>query len=203
MLAREPSRMSQPGTLPDSPRPVAAHMIRPAVRHAISLLLLAVAACYDRPNAALSSDKAVRDAAPDSSHHVVPAGVTGVTAEAAAKKGHDADPNAKEEPALPNRNRRDSVALASMTKPDSVLDRKWRVKMPEALEGAILPETAHRRLLRQPALEEDGRARRVSRTGDALEARSDGRAWRAADPSTPVVPGDPPRHRRCAGRAGS
>ena len=81
--------MSQPGTLQDSPRPAAAHMIRPAARHAIPLLMLAAAACYDRPNAALSSDKAVRNTSADSTHHVVAPGVTAVTAEAAAKKGHE------------------------------------------------------------------------------------------------------------------
>ena len=40
---------------------------------------------------------------------------------------------------LPKRPRRDSVALESMTKPDSVLDKLWPVKMPAPLAGAILP----------------------------------------------------------------
>jgi hypothetical protein len=40
---------------------------------------------------------------------------------------------------LPKRSRRDSVALASMTKPDSALDSRWPVKLPAPLPGALLP----------------------------------------------------------------
>src|SRR4051794_1809691 len=101
-------------------------MIRTSARHAIPLLLLVTAACYDRPNGALSSDRQAkgdaRDAAhaADSTHRVVPAGVTAVTAAAAAaseRKGSDTSRTTKPESALPSRNHRDSVALASMTKP--------------------------------------------------------------------------------------
>src|SRR5258705_5742077 len=40
---------------------------------------------------------------------------------------------------LPKRSRRDSVALASMTRPDSNLDKLWPVRMPAPLPGAPLP----------------------------------------------------------------
>jgi hypothetical protein len=180
--------MSQPGFQPDSPRPVAAHMIRPAARHAISLLMLAVAACYDRPNAALSSDKAVRTKVPDSSHHVVAGGVTAVTAEAATKKGHETDPNAKEEPALPNRNRRDSVALASMTKPDSVLDRKWPVKMPEPLPGAIFPKNRVVAYYGNPLSKKMGVLGEYPKDEMLRMLDREVIRWAKADPAHPVVP---------------
>ena len=180
--------MSQPGFLPDSPRPVAAHMIRPAARHAILLLMLAVAACYDRPNAALSSDKAVRTKVPDSSQHVATGGVTAVTAEAATKKGHETDPNAKEEPALPNRNHRDSVALASMTKPDSVLDRKWPVKMPEPLPGAIFPKNRVVAYYGNPLSKKMGVLGEYPKDEMLRMLDREVVRWAKADPAHPVVP---------------
>src|SRR5204862_2082004 len=117
VLAQGPTRMSQSGAQPDGPRLCALHMIRPSARHVIPLLLLMMAACFDRPSGALSSDRQptgdVRDAAhrADSTNRVVPAGVTPVTAAAAAaseKKGTDSSRTTKPESALPNRNRRDS-----------------------------------------------------------------------------------------------
>src|SRR6476660_6244795 len=109
-------------------------MIRPSAHHVTTLLMLAVAACYDRPDAALSSDKAVTKAAtPDSSRHATSPGVTAVTADAATKN------KAKPEPAPPGRNHRDTAAVACMPKPDSVLDRKSPLKLPKPLPGAIFP----------------------------------------------------------------
>jgi hypothetical protein len=180
--------MSQPGTLPDSPRPAAAPMIRPSARHAISLLMLGVAACYDRPNPALSSDKAVHSTAPDSSHKVVAAGVTAVTAEAAARKGAESDPNAKEEPALPKRDHRDSVALASMTKPDSVLDRKWPVKMPEPLPGAILPKNRIVAYYGNPLSKKMGVLGEYPKEEMLRMLDREVIRWAKADPTHPVIP---------------
>jgi hypothetical protein len=182
--------MSQPGTLPDSPRPAAAHMIRISARHAIPLLMLAVAACYDRPSGALSADKRTTgDMKTDSAHHEVPAGVTAITAEAAtAKKGSDTDPNAKEEPALPNRNHRDSVALASMTKPDSVLDRKWPVKMPAPLPGAIFPANRVVAYYGNPLSKKMGVLGEYPKDEMLRMLDREVVRWAKADPTHPVVP---------------
>jgi len=64
------------------------------------------------------------------------------TASAGASTGTPA--GAGQDAALPageaaKRTHRDSIALASMTKTDSVLDKKWPVKMPAPLPGAIFP----------------------------------------------------------------
>lgn len=90
---------------------------------------------------------------------------------------------------LPRRSRRDSVALASMTsKRDSVLDRKWPVKMPAPLPGAILP--AHRIV----AFYGNPLSKKMGVLGeypkDEMLAKLDHEVerWRRADPSTPVVP---------------
>src|SRR6185369_11311151 len=187
VLAREPARMSQPGTLPDSPRPVAAPMIRLHARHTTALLILAAAACYDRPNGALSADKQAvgRKAASDSSHHAATAGVTAVTADAAAKNTSDHDlPNT--EP--PKRNRRDSVALASMTKPDSVLDRKWPVKMPEPLPGAIFPKNRVVAYYGNPLSKKMGVLGEYPKDSMLQMLDREVIRWAKADPTHPVVP---------------
>ena len=179
--------MSQPGTLPDSPRPVAAPMIRLHARHTTALLILAAAACYDRPNGALSADKQAvgRKAASDSSHHAATAGVTAVTADAAAKNTSDHDlPNT--EP--PKRNRRDSVALASMTKPDSVLDRKWPVKMPEPLPGAIFPKNRVVAYYGNPLSKKMGVLGEYQKDTMLRMLDREVIRWAKADPSHPVVP---------------
>ena len=179
--------MSQPGTLPDSPRPVAAPMIRSHARHTTALLILAAAACYDRPNGALSADKQTvgSKATPDSSHHAAASGVTAVTADAAAKNASDHDlPNA--EP--PKRNRRDSVALASMTKPDSVLDRKWPVKMPEPLPGAILPRNRIVAYYGNPLSKKMGVLGEYQKDTMLRMLDREVARWAKADPTHPVVP---------------
>src|SRR5215212_4492306 len=94
-------------------------------RRAIALIAFSLAVgCYDRPNAAPSSDRQ-----PDASGNVAGANAprTDTSATALATAADTAPLPAGE---LPKRSHRDSVALASMTKPDSVLDRKWPVKMP-------------------------------------------------------------------------
>ncbi|HEX7979853.1 MAG TPA: hypothetical protein VF461_14695 [Gemmatimonadaceae bacterium] len=165
-------------------------MIRLSVRHAIPLLVLAAAACYDRPNGALSADqRATGGVKKDSAHHAVPSGVTAITAEAAtAKKGSDTDPNAKEEPALPNRNHRDSVALASMTKPDSVLDRKWPVKMPAPLPGAIFPANRVVAYYGNPLSKKMGVLGEYPKDEMLRMLDREVVRWAKADPTHPVVP---------------
>jgi hypothetical protein len=179
--------MSQPGTLPDSPCPVAAPMIRFHARHTTALFILAAAACYDRPNGALSADKQAvgRKTAPDSSRPAAAAGVTAVTADAAAKKAPDHD-LANTEP--PSRNRRDSVALASMTKPDSVLDRKWPVKMPEPLPGAIFPKNRVVAYYGNPLSKKMGVLGEYQKDTMLRMLDREVIRWAKADPTHPVVP---------------
>ena len=89
---------------------------------------------------------------------------------------------------LPSRPRHDSVALASMTKPDSALDPKWPVKLPPSNAGALLPD--HRIVAfygnplekRMGVLGEYPKADMLARL-DKEVAR-----WAKADPSHPVIP---------------
>jgi hypothetical protein len=181
--------MPQPGIVPDSPRPVDAHMIRPATRHAISLLLLAGAACYDRPNGALSADKqTLAKGGADSSHNVAPSGVAAVTADAAAKRESAASRTTNAESPPPGRNRRDSVALASMTKPDSVLDRKWPVKMPEPLPGAIFPKNRVVAYYGNPLSKKMGVLGEYPKDSMLQMLDREVIRWAKADPTHPVVP---------------
>jgi hypothetical protein len=169
-------------------------MIRLPVHLATSLLVLGAAACFDRPNAALSSDgKATGDVRRDStqggaaSESTKPAGVTAVTAAAAAKSA-DAARTTDAEAALPKRSRRDSVALASMTKPDSLLDRKWPVKMPDPLPGAIFP--AHRvvAFYGNPLSKKMGVLGEYPKDEMLRMLDHEVARWAKADPQHPVVP---------------
>jgi hypothetical protein len=172
-------------------------MTRLPARHAIPLLMLAMAACYDRPNAALSADrqatsdasaKSKRGTSADSTHHVAASGVTAVTAaEASARKGPDAD-GTKAEAALPNRDHRDSVALASMTKPDSVLDRKWPVKMPAPLPGAIFPTNRVVAYYGNPLSKKMGVLGEYPKDEMLRMLDREVIRWAKADPAHPVVP---------------
>ena len=89
---------------------------------------------------------------------------------------------------LPKRSHRDSVALASMTKPDSVLDRKWPVKMAAPLPGAIFP--AHRvvAFYGNPLVKKMGVLGEYPK--DEMLSRLDKEVsrWAKADPSHPVIP---------------
>ncbi len=90
--------------------------------------------------------------------------------------------------ALPKRDRRDSVALASMTKPDSALDAKWPVKMPEPLPGAILPYHRIVAFYGNPLEKKMGVLGEYPK--DVMLAKLDTAVgwWAKADPSHPVMP---------------
>ena len=148
--------------------------------------MLAAAACYDRPNGALSSEKRVSGKpAPDSSQHAAASGVRAVTADAAAKKASD-PALANAEP--PSRNHRDSVALASMTKPDSVLDRNWPVKMPEPLPGAILPKNRIVAYYGNPLSKKMGVLGEYPKDEMLRMLDREVIRWAKADPTHPVIP---------------
>jgi len=89
---------------------------------------------------------------------------------------------------LPKRDRRDSVALASMTKPDSVLDAKWPVKMPEPLPGALLPYHRIVAFYGNPLEKKMGVLGEYPK--DVMLAKLDTAVgwWAKADPSHPVMP---------------
>lgn len=90
--------------------------------------------------------------------------------------------------ALPARPRRDSVALASMTKPDSALDRLWPVKMPAPLPGALLPNKRIVAYYGNPLSKKMGVLGEYPK--DEMLAKLDREVanWAKADPSHPVVP---------------
>ena len=101
-------------------------------------------------------------------------------------------PNRAAEPetfgVLPKRDRRDSVALASMTKPDSALDAKWPVKMPEPLPGALLPYHRIVAFYGNPLEKKMGVLGEYPK--DVMLAKLDTAVgwWAKADPSHPVMP---------------
>ena len=90
--------------------------------------------------------------------------------------------------ALPSRPRQDSVALASMTKGDSALDKLWPVKMAPPIAGSLLP---HNRIL---AFYGNPLSKKMGALGeypkdvmlDMLEKEVD--KWAKADPSHPEIP---------------
>ena len=89
---------------------------------------------------------------------------------------------------LPKRSHRDSVALASMTKPDTALDAKWPVKMPEPLPGAIFPAKRVVAFYGNPLVKKMGVLGEYPK--DEMLAKLDREVarWAKADPSHPVVP---------------
>ncbi|HET9012410.1 MAG TPA: hypothetical protein VFN38_11385, partial [Gemmatimonadaceae bacterium] len=89
---------------------------------------------------------------------------------------------------LPKRPRRDSVALASMTKPDSTLDKLWPVKMPPPLAGAVLPNNRIVAFYGNPLSKKMGVLGEYPK--DEMLAKLDHEVsrWAKADPSHPVIP---------------
>ena len=89
---------------------------------------------------------------------------------------------------LPKRSHRDSVALASMTKSDSVLDRKWPVKMPAPLPGAIFPEKRVVAFYGNPLVKKMGVLGEYPKDEMLAKLDKEVARWAKADPSHPVVP---------------
>jgi hypothetical protein len=162
-------------------------MSRPSARATRSFLLfamLAQSACVDRPSsaAAAKSEVAVTGDSVDAAKSVGPSGVIAVTAAAAAAM--------KVPPSQPllGRTHRDSVALASMTKPDSVLDARWPVKMPAPLPGALLPANRIVAFYGNPLSTKMGVLGEYPK--DQMLAMLDREVarWAKADPEHPVIP---------------
>jgi hypothetical protein len=149
-------------------------MPRSSARALATLLMpLFAAACSDRSGATPSAGAPGRADAAGAKH-------------AAAGRANAPPPAPEVE--LPKRSRRDSVALASMTKPDSVLDRKWPVKMPPPLPGAILPAKRIVAYYGNPLSKRMGVLGEYPK--DEMLAMLDREVarWSRADPAHPVVP---------------
>ncbi len=89
---------------------------------------------------------------------------------------------------LPTRDRKDSVALASMTKGDSTLDKLWPVKMPAPRPGAVFPGNRVVAFYGNPLSKKMGVLGEYPK--DVMLAMLDKEAarWAKADPTHPVVP---------------
>jgi hypothetical protein len=90
--------------------------------------------------------------------------------------------------ALPKRSRRDSVALASMTKQDSALDKLWPVKMPAPLPGALLPNKRIVAYYGNPLSKRMGVLGEYPKDQMLSMLDKEVANWSKADPSHPVVP---------------
>ena len=89
---------------------------------------------------------------------------------------------------LPKRSRRDSVALASMTKADSVLDAKWPVKGPAPLPGALLPSKRIVAFYGNPLEKRMGALGEYPKDVMLGMLDKEVQRWAKADPSHPVIP---------------
>jgi hypothetical protein len=149
------------------------------------LVVFAQTACVDRTNAAALASREVgvaRTGAADSTQkRAAETGVVAVTAaDAAALK--------LEREQEPKRSRRDSVKLASMTRPDTTLDKLWPVKRHEPLPGAVLPAN------RIVAYYGNPLSTRMGVLGEFPKAKMfamldrEVARWAEADPEHPVVP---------------
>jgi hypothetical protein len=89
---------------------------------------------------------------------------------------------------LPKRSHQDSVALASMTKRDSALDRLWPVKMPPALPGALLPANRIVAYYGNPLSKKMGVLGEYPKDEMLKMLDKEAANWAKADPSHPVIP---------------
>ena len=90
---------------------------------------------------------------------------------------------------LPKRSRRDSVALASMTKPDSALDSKWPVKgLAPPLPGALLPANRIVAFYGNPLEKRMGVLGEYPKDEMLAKLDKEVARWSKADPSHPVIP---------------
>ena len=115
----------------------------------------------------------------------VPSGASSAPVAPAAAPSGDALLPAGE---VPKRSRRDSVALASMTKADTVLDKKWPVTMPAPLPGAIFPAKRVVAFYGNPLVKKMGVLGEYPKDEMLAKLDKEVARWAKADPSHPVVP---------------
>lgn len=161
-----------------------------AHRRALPLLVAAalasVTACSNKnPGADTGSAKgraAGGEVTADSAHRAA-SGPVAVTAQPPSR-GDEKLPDSE----LPKRSRRDSVALASMTKPDSNLDKLWPVKMPPPLPGALLPNHRIVAFYGNPLSKKMGVLGEYPKDEMLAKLDKEVARWAKADPSHPVIP---------------
>jgi hypothetical protein len=162
------------------------HILAGRARAILSLgcALLLSAACQDRQSTA---DPAAKPAAATPSEKAnvsaegLPPGVQAVMAGSGSAR-------AASEPPPPKRPRKDSVALASMTKPDSVLDAKWPVKMPAPLPGSLLPKYRILAYYGNPLSKKMGALGEYPKDQMLAMLDKEVARWAKEDPTHPVVP---------------
>jgi hypothetical protein len=89
---------------------------------------------------------------------------------------------------LPQRARHDSVALASMTKPDSALDKLWPVKGVASAPGALLPSHRIVAYYGNPLSKKMGVLGEYPKEQMLSMLDKEVVRWAKADPSHPVIP---------------
>ena len=174
-------------------------MFRSLVVWRIAPLLLTVsllAGCADKnapdvaktEGAAAKRDVAKGDVASDTGGKTVAWGTDSSSAIAFAKL----PPQGQREPdlpgELPKRSRKDSVALASMTRGDSVLDKLWPVKMSTPLPGALLPGKRIVAYYGNPLEKRMGALGEFPKDVMLGMLQKEAARWEKADPAHPVVP---------------
>ncbi|HZW42144.1 MAG TPA: hypothetical protein VFE99_07560 [Agromyces sp.] len=142
--------------------------------------VIGATACYDRPNAGPSADPQSDAAGETRSDRRKDSSTT------SSASTNEAVPAPEGE--VPKRSHRDSVALASMTRPDSVLDRKWPVKMPAPLPGAIFPSRRVVAYYGNPLSKKMGVLGEYPKEQMLSMLDREVARWTKADPSRPVVP---------------
>jgi hypothetical protein len=155
----------------------------------LSAALVAGAACQDkRPEAgsgASPAPDAAAAAAKSDSARLAALPTAGPTPEE-ERKALEAAANHVD--ALPKRSRKDSVALASMTKGDSVLDKLWPVKMPAPLPGSVFPSRRVVAFYGNPLSKKMGVLGEYPKDDMLAKLDHEVARWAKADPSHPVQP---------------
>jgi hypothetical protein len=153
-------------------------------RSSLAIAMVAViSACSSKESGADSSKSSTGTAAGDSTRRAA-APATAPAAQQPVSAGNEPLPSA----VLPKRSRRDSVALASMTKQDSVLDKLWPVKMPAPLPGALLPNKRIVAYYGNPLSKRMGVLGEYPKDQMLSMLDKEIANWSKADPSHPVVP---------------
>ena len=185
----------------------------PALHRAFVLLpalLLAAAACADKGGTARSDSGALADSGQGGGRGASggaagapsgPAAASGVFAigadgKSAAVVPSPRIPTAAEEAqavianagALPARPRKDSVALASMTRSDTTLDKLWPPKTAAAAPGALLPGYRIVAYYGNPLSKKMGALGEYPKEQMIPMLMKEAAKWAKADPTHPVVP---------------
>jgi hypothetical protein len=155
--------------------------------------LVGAVACQDK--AAASADSGRQGSAGAARGATAPRGMPQGGA-AGATSGTSAGPTAEEERKailaasgpLPKRSHQDSVALASMTKGDTALDKLWPVKMPPPLSGAMLPARRIVAFYGNPLSKKMGVLGEYPKDEMLAKLDEEVARWAKADPSHQVQP---------------